>query len=289
MKFINHKSISSIEKIILFFLNVFAFIRAKNVIRILVYHNIESKHILKFKHQLKSLKKDWNFISAKEFEDHIKKKKILKGRNLLITFDDGFKSNYFIAKKILKNLEIKAIFFVPSDFIKIKSKSNTKKFIEKNILDNQKIKNQNKLKNMTPKDLKFLIKNGHTIGNHTKTHADLGAIKKKIKLKREILNSAKDLENILNVKINHFAYTYGNYNNMSYDSLKIALSKHHYVYSCFRGNNYFNKEHDIIKRDTIYLNSSNDLLKIFLSGFLDLKYFLDKIRVNKMIIKILNK
>jgi len=30
---------------------------------------------------------------------------------------------------------------------------------------------------------------------------------------------------------------------------------------------------NLIKRDTVYLDSSNDLLKIFLSGFVDLKYF----------------
>ena len=63
------------------------------------------------------------------------KKKILKGRNLLITFDDGFKSNFFVEKKILEKFDIKAIFFVPSDFIKLNSHSKTQKFINENILD----------------------------------------------------------------------------------------------------------------------------------------------------------
>ena len=53
----------------------------------------------------------------------------MKGKNLLITFDDGFKSNFYIAKTILKSLNIKAVFFVPSDFIKIK-----KNQISKNLL-----------------------------------------------------------------------------------------------------------------------------------------------------------
>ena len=71
MKFFNHKSIASFEKIILFFINFFYFLREKNVIRILVYHNIDSKYYSKLRNQLKNLKKDWNFIDAQEFEDHI--------------------------------------------------------------------------------------------------------------------------------------------------------------------------------------------------------------------------
>ena len=69
MKFFNHKSIASFEKIILFFINFFYFLREKNVIRILVYHNIDSKYYSKLRNQLKNLKKDWNFIDAQEFED----------------------------------------------------------------------------------------------------------------------------------------------------------------------------------------------------------------------------
>ena len=66
-----------------------------------------------------------------------------------------------------------------------------KKFVKKNIFDNQKINNYEKFKNMTIKDLKSLIKDGHTIGCHTKTHANLGFINNIAKLKTEILDSCK--------------------------------------------------------------------------------------------------
>jgi hypothetical protein len=72
---------------------------------------------------------------------------------------------------------------------------------------------------------------------------------------------------------------------MSKRSLNIALKKYDFVYSCLRGNNFYNGKNKLIKRDTVYLDSSNDLLKIFLSGVIDLKYFNQIIKINSNIIK----
>ena len=283
MKLINHNILVPFEKIIIILINIFSFLKNKNIVRVLVYHNIENQYASKFNDQLKKLKKDWKFINVKDFENHINEKKILKGKNLLLTFDDGFKSNFYVAKKILKKLNIKAVFFVPSDFVKIKKNVQLKKFVKKNIFDNQKINNYEKFKNMTIKDLKSLIKDGHTIGCHTKTHANLGFINNIAKLKKEILDSAKSLENLLKIKVKHFAYTYGNYRSINDKSLMIAFKRYDFIYSCLRGNNFKNKKNNIIKRDTVYLDSSNNLLKICLSGMIDLKYIFDLKKINKKI------
>ena len=117
---ISHKSIKSFEKLILFFLRIVSPFQENNSIRILVYHHIENENFSKFENQIKILKKEWNFITPNEFENHIKGTKKLSGKNLLLTFDDGFKSNFIVANEILKKLDIKGIFFVPSDFYKNK-------------------------------------------------------------------------------------------------------------------------------------------------------------------------
>ena len=94
--FLNHNSIKKFEKIILFFSFFLNLFKKKNILRVLVYHHIEKKYFRRFENQLRILNKDWKFITPSQFEDHINKKKILKGKNLLITFDDGFKSNFFV-------------------------------------------------------------------------------------------------------------------------------------------------------------------------------------------------
>ena len=81
------------------------------------------------------------------------------------------------------------------------------------------------------------------------------------------------------------AFTYGNYESMNFASLKIAFLKYKFIYSCLRGDNFSNNETNIIKRDTIYLDESNDLLKIFLSGFVDIKYLFSTIKINYLISK----
>ena len=282
---LNHKSIKLFEKIFLFLSNFFQFLIVKNSLRILVYHHVEKKDFRKLYNQLKILRKNWKFITPTQFENHIKRKDILKGRNLLVTFDDGFKSNFFVEKKILNKLKIKAIFFVPSDFIKFNSHQKSQRFINKNILDHTKPKDFKRLRNMSVKELKVLIKKGHTIGCHTKTHANLGLIKSTLGLKKEIIESSNNLKKLLKIDLKHFAFSYGNYKSMNEKSLKIAFKNYDYVYSCLRGNNFYNHKNKLIKRDTVYLDSSNDLLKIFLSGFIDLKYLHQLKKINNNILK----
>ena len=287
----NHKLIYGFEREVIFLSTLYRFLNffSLNEIRVLVYHHIEKEEFDLFYKQLILIKKNWNFITPDQFEDHIKGIHKLKGKNVLLTFDDGFYSNYIVCKKILEKLKIKAIFFIPSDFAKINLQSKAKKFIKKNILDQDLPKDFKNSKNMTFKNLKYLIKKGHKIGAHTKTHINLGLTKNIKVLKDEIISSKIDMERKLNITIKHFAFTYGNYTSISKISLKLALSQYEFIYSCLRGNNYRNQINQIIKRDAIYLKKGNKLLLIFLSGLIDIKYFFQILNINKLIKKLIKK
>ena len=281
--YLNHKIFTKFE--ILFtqiskFYKVLKFLE-KNELRIIIYHHVQQNQFKIFEKQILFLKKHWNFISPKEFEDHIISKKKLYGKNILLTFDDGLYSNYLIAKKILKKYNIKSIFFVPSDFVKIKKVEKAKSFLIKNILDKNLPDDFEKIKNMNIDNLKNLLKLGHYIGAHSKTHVNLGFIKNNKVLKEEIISSGISLEKLLGIKINHFAFTYGNFKSMSNTSLKIAKSKYKFIYSSMRGNNYLNRPNEIIKRDAIYIEKNNNLISIFLSGISDIKYYFQIKKINK--------
>jgi len=287
MSFINHKHLIWVESLILLIFNSLNFLLniRQNELRVLIYHHIDKNKFSHFNKQLIFIKKNWNFITPKQFENHINGKIKLTGKNVLLTFDDGFNSNFIIANTILKRLKIKCIFFVPSEFIKLKSIKNSKLFIKNNILDQQISNHFDEIKNISINNLKILIRNGHTIGAHTKTHANLGTIKNNNMLKDEMINSCKDLERILKTKIKHFAYTYGNYKSMSEKSINIAVKQYEYVHSSLRGSNYNNKKGEIIKRDAVYLELGNKLLTIFMNGIIDIKYFFQVSNINKLIKK----
>ena len=152
----NHQLIIGHEKKILFLARIYELfnIFRNNEVRVLIYHHIQKNQYDLFFKQLSLIKKTWNFITPNQFENHINGKNKLKGKNVLLTFDDGFNSNFFIAKKILKKLKIKAIFFVPSDFIKINSALKSRVFIKKNILDQNLPNDFSTVRNMTTRNLK---------------------------------------------------------------------------------------------------------------------------------------
>jgi peptidoglycan/xylan/chitin deacetylase (PgdA/CDA1 family) len=280
MSFFNHKILKKFERLFLFLSEIYNFLFSKNTLRVLVYHNIEKNKFNKLFNHLTSLKKKYNFITPKQFEEHILRKKILTGRNLLLSFDDGFKSNYDIEREILKKLRIKALFFVPSEFVQLKSKHNVILFSKNNILGTKTFNSVNNLDNLSIDNLKSLIKNGHEIGCHTKNHKHLGSINDNSILNSEIVDSKKKLEKFLKIKIKHFAFTYGDFKSINEKSLKLAFSNFKFIYSCLRGNNFKNQGKMLINRDPIYLDQDFNITKIFLSGLTDIRYVIFSLILN---------
>jgi peptidoglycan/xylan/chitin deacetylase (PgdA/CDA1 family) len=251
-----------------------------NRLRVLLYHDIQEDQEESFYEQLNWLKREWNFVTPDQFEKMILGEMPIKGNNLLLTFDDGMLSNLAIAENILNKLDIKAIFFVISEFIKIKDTFKVKQFVSKYILDGFNINNCPKTwSNLQSTDLKKLIKQGHTIGSHTKTHKRLSNCNSKSELEEEIIMSAKNIELILGIEIKHFAYTFGDIDSFSKDALLIAKSKFSFIYSGLRGDNSKLTSPFAIRRDAASIQSpveykilNNKLLGAFLDGFSDFHY-----------------
>lgn len=73
----------------------------------------------RFEEQLKALKKaGYNCIFISNLKDYHEKKASLPKKPLLITFDDGYSSNYDLAYPILKKIDMKATIFVIGNSIR---------------------------------------------------------------------------------------------------------------------------------------------------------------------------
>jgi len=256
-----------------------------NRLRVLIYHDIPSEEEGAFRKQMHSLKKHWNIITPSEFEQMITGGSQVNGDNLLITFDDGFSSNRIVAENVLNPLGIKAIFFVISDFVKIKDRAESHKFIADHIIPGSKVLDIPKSwGNMQLKDLSALIKQGHTIGWHTKLHNRLSECSSKNELEDELILSSENLSHQLGIEINHFAYTFGDLESFSEAAHLVAKRKFRFIYSGLRGNNIQNISPLAIRRDAAayqlpnneYRVFNNRLLDSFLGGFADFRYKLSK-------------
>jgi len=247
-----------------------------NNLRVLLFHYIAKKDFNKFKKIIEWLSKEWKFISANDFGKMIKGDKQITGNNLLLTFDDGYLSDYCIAKEILSPMGIPALFFIISEFCMMDDKNEQKMFIGKNLYPKWHGGNspsqKTELINMSIKNIKYLIQSGHEIGYHTASHPRLSTIKNESTLINEIINGADELESMLNIRINHFSFSFGDLDSFNQKALKIAESRYKFIYTGMRGNNASHLNPLAIRRESISVNDSNNLIGSFLLGAADFVY-----------------
>jgi peptidoglycan/xylan/chitin deacetylase (PgdA/CDA1 family) len=253
-----------------FFCNLF--FKKKKQLRVLTFHEIMESDLEKFSDCIKFLKKNWEIITPNKFKLIISNKVKLKRNSILITFDDGYYSQFLVAKSILKKLKIKSIFFIVNDFVFLKNSKKIRNFINHRFFPGEEAQFNKNTKNITFQNLKILQKEGHTIGWHTKTHARCSDRMLTTNLINEIVNSASLIEKKLKIKIDDFAFTFGNFASISPLSLKIAKKKYKFIYSGLRGNNFSLDYKFVIRRDSINFNFSHKLIALFLNGYSDFLY-----------------
>jgi peptidoglycan/xylan/chitin deacetylase (PgdA/CDA1 family) len=233
--------------------------------RILMLHNIKKKNFRILETNLSELKKIYNFIDPSKL---IKLKFLKNKKNLLITFDDGFKSNFIFAKTVLKKLKIKGIFFIVTDLIN--SNNRKKKKIIENIFPGKNFSNIPKYNTMSWNDLRNLEKMGHVIGTHTKSHIRLSEIKSLHNLRDQIISPINIFNKNKLKKPNFFAYSFGDFYSFNKKCFDVAKSKYKFVFSGIRGDNI--KPQKILYRDNIEDNYSLNTINFFLRGYSDFLY-----------------
>lgn len=129
----------------------------------------------------------YHTITPDELADAIDGTKTLPTKPVLITFDDGYRDQYTEAYPVLKELGLKATFFIISAY-----------HVNPAYLTNEMLQEL---------DRSGLI----TIAAHTRHHVGL-ADSKPEKQKDEIFGSKKDLEDVVGHPVTSFAYPYGNFN-----------------------------------------------------------------------------
>ena len=257
--------------------------KKKEQLRIITFHDILREEHDKFFDLIQYLKKNWNIISPDQFKNIINSKDIkISEKNILITFDDAYKSQKIITEKFLEPLNIKALFFIVSDFVKLSSKEEAHKFIKKNFFRNpdKNHKIDCEANNMNLDDLKYLVSKGHTIGGHTKTHKQLSKIQDKNILIKEIIDSKKFLENEIGIEIDDFAYTFGDLASIDKVSVDMIMKNFNYLYSGLRGNN-LNINTNILRRDAVDMKEDFQIISAYLNGYVDLMYSNKLIKLEK--------
>tara|TARA_S200000501_G_C20723736_1_gene699643 strand:- start:47 stop:877 length:831 start_codon:yes stop_codon:yes gene_type:complete len=259
------------------FIKKYSSLLDNNQLRVINIHNIDQNQFSELEMLILDLKKNsWQFITPTEFLLLKNNPNKILGKNVLVTFDDGYKSQYEFAKIILKKYNIKAIFFVINEFVLIKDEYKNN-FIKNKLFPNTINVDISKFDNMKLSQLKELIDDNHMIGAHTKSHRRLSNIKYENELKDEIIVAADELQSLLNYKIKNFAYTFGDINSINKLSINLASKRFDFIFSGLRGNNL--KKSKIVAREAINFYSDITLNHAILNGIYDLFY---KTKLNKL-------
>jgi peptidoglycan/xylan/chitin deacetylase (PgdA/CDA1 family) len=244
-----------------------------NSLRVLTYHDVGPGEEAQFAAQMRWLARSWRFVSATQFAAMITGDEPVRGRNLLLTFDDGFASQRRVAEQVLGPMGIRALFFVVSDFVSVRGNDAVRRFISRNIypiLSAEQIPAH--WQNMGWSDLEALLEQGHEIGGHTRTHARLSTIDAESQLEDEIIGSADTLARRLGVPIEHFAYTFGDLASFSRGALSVARRRFRCIHSGLRGDNARDASPVAVRRDAVNAVDPLDLLGAYVEGVADFRY-----------------
>lgn len=239
-------------------------------IRAINYHDTPKKFEYNFEQQIIFYKRNFCPVDLNDLEDLISGKWEKEKPGLIISFDDGLKSNYTVAAPLLEKYGFTGWFFMPVGLI---GTGKCKDFYHTG--------NEN-CSYMSWDEITKLNKN-HIIGCHTLTHCRLFSSLSEEKLKQEIINSKEILESKLNSKNDIFCWVGGEEETYTAKAAKY-IREAGYRYSfmtnnklIFPGENRFQ-----LQRTNIEVDWPLSLVKFYLSGIMDIIYIVKRNRVNKI-------
>jgi len=171
------------------------------------FHDLPPETLGCFRANLHFLKRSTNVVSLDDFFlGRLSSERI----NVVITFDDGYKSWVTDAIPILKELGLPATFFVSSGFVGL-SKEDESEFMFSRLF--LKLAPRITVSGLSIDDVRKLVEEGFTVGGHTLNHCNLAGLRDSDQLRYEITEDKMRLERIIGKKIDYFAYPFGAYQN----------------------------------------------------------------------------
>jgi len=240
---------------------------------VLLYHGILQDQFAAFARQIDYLQKYYDFIDIDTFEAILAGRKKYKKTQLLLTFDDGFKSNRQVCDEILAPRGIRAVLFVLPDLITAEY-DKVLDIINDGIFAGQKkfLKLPAEFIPLNKIDIEHLIAMGHIIGSHSKSHARLAELSTEKQRRGEIIDSANLLEKMFNITVQHFAYPFGDNASIDKSSMQIACERYNYIFSGVRGSNRGDSFAKVIFRNEILPDYSLSQVRAIIEGGFSLFY-----------------
>jgi len=219
-------------------------------LRVLICHETPEEYHDHFRCYLEDIQKSHCFVNVDQFVAMLSGEKAIVGHNILLTFDDANQSNRMMAEKVLAPMDIKAVFFIPTGFVRCETEQSIAKYVR------ERLKLPLFVGEPSPldwNDLQWLIDQGHEIGAHTVSHARLSLLAEDEALQREIIGSGDELERKLGVHVRLFAYPFGDIDSINSVALAMIRERYQICFSGVRGDNGHGVDCMAVRREAIHV------------------------------------
>lgn len=155
----------------------------------------------RFARILGMLRRDYHVISLDQLAGRIERSEPFSGREVIITFDDGYRDNYEVAAPLLLEHGLPACFFLTAGYVGTDDSFPW---------DREQGRTSGL---MSWAEARQLAELGFEIGCHTWSHPDLG-IEPMTSVQRELYESRVRIEDAIGRPVQHFAYPFGGRQNI---------------------------------------------------------------------------
>ena len=169
-------------------------------LRIVHYHFVFDDEVESFRRQLAYFAAEFEPVSLTQAVDRLRSGRST-GRELAITFDDGFRNQLTNAAPELRDTGMSACFYLITDLVSATDDAATR-------ICGERLHLPGPVEPLTWEDAALLLEQGHEIGSHTVTHAELTELEPP-ELEHELRASKERLEQRLGREVAHVSAPYG--------------------------------------------------------------------------------
>jgi peptidoglycan/xylan/chitin deacetylase (PgdA/CDA1 family) len=247
---------------------------ASNNVRVAMTHFVPEADLDQFDRIVRFLSRERKAITPDRFFRHyaVGSPEPIDAPSVLFTFDDGLLSSFRAAQQVLNPLGVKAIFFVPTAILELRTHAEMREFAHARVYFGNAPSNgmrPEQYETMNVEHLRELHEQGHRILPHTHSHPRARDIATSEDAARELVGPKAILEDLLQSPVDGFALPVGTPGSVSVYAYRQIASVYSVCLTSLGGTNTLQTDRLFIRRDSIHPWYSLDHVRNIVDGMFD--------------------
>ena len=251
-------------------------------IHVVTYHDTPHSSLEEFRKHLEWYSKNYINCNYKNLILFLNKKTWKYSKpGLIISFDDGLRSNYDFAIPLLEEFGFTGWFMIPPSFIDQKE-TYQEKFAKERLIDYSQLYSDGRIA-MDWDELRDINLRGHVITCHSMNHTRLSEKLDNKELRNEIIDSKLRFKDELGINIDIFTWVGGEEWTYSKNAFKLMVNNENYnmIFCTNCAPILSNQNPFFLERYHIDSHYPINMLRFILGGFYDQLYLFKRKRIYK--------